>query len=72
MPRNVRNFWIDLDVDGRDSRVGTGPRGKSGGFFANIYIRNQGRVERAFCVSGSPGSDGSSGSRSSTPTPENP
>lgn len=30
MPRNVRNFWIDAQIDGRTVLTG-GPKGKGGG-----------------------------------------
>lgn len=58
MPRNVRNFWIDLSVDGNSSRVETGPRAKDGGFNMTILIRDKGGVERAMEVSGHALSDG--------------
>lgn len=44
MPRSVRNFWVDLTVDGRESSIGTGPRSKDGGFYMNIYIREDGDI----------------------------
>lgn len=40
----VRNFWVDLDVDGRKSRVGTGPRNREGGMRATIYQREDGEI----------------------------
>jgi hypothetical protein len=43
-PRNVRNFWLELEVDGKKTRVATGPRGKTGGFKLTIYIRDDGSV----------------------------
>ena len=43
-PRNVRNFWIDLDVDGRSNSVGTGPIAKDGGFSMTISIRENGKI----------------------------
>lgn len=59
MPRNLRNFWIDTDVDGRASKVGTGPASKDGGFDTNIYIRDGGRVEKALTIYGTAHADGS-------------
>ena len=44
MPRNVRNFWIDLTVDGRRSRIAAGPAGKNGGFSLVIYQRDKGAI----------------------------
>ena len=39
MPRNVRNFWITVEVDGRQHNVETGPRAKDGGFIVRVYQR---------------------------------
>lgn len=36
--RNVRNFWINLDVDGRQP-IATGPSEASGGASAVIKVR---------------------------------
>ena len=53
MPRNVRNFWIELDVDGRKKRVATGPRSKDGGFRLIVYQREKGGIVKALNVFGS-------------------
>lgn len=43
MPRNVRNFWVELDVhDG--SSISTGPRRADGGFDLTIKQRDQGGI----------------------------
>lgn len=44
MPRNVRNFWIELDVDGKKQKVATGPRNGSGGFRLRILMREEGGI----------------------------
>lgn len=44
MPRSVRNFWIELNIDGRKTCVGTGPRSKDGGFSCAIHIREEGGI----------------------------
>ena len=44
MPRNVRNFWISADVDGRESVIAGGPRSKEGGFDLSIQQRDDGCV----------------------------
>lgn len=59
MTRNVRNFWIDLSVDGRASSVETGPRSKDGGFSMTIYQRDEGDIVTAAKISGLARSDGS-------------
>lgn len=47
MPRNVRNFWLELDVDGKKTTVATGPVRKDGGFCLTIYQRNAQEVTTA-------------------------
>lgn len=44
MPRNVRNWWIELEVDGKKTKIGAGPRRKDGGFTLRIHQRNRGGV----------------------------
>ena len=50
MPRVVRNFWLEADVDGRRSLVTGGPRGKDGGITLRIYQRSGGEVRTALRV----------------------
>lgn len=58
MPRNVRNFWHNLVVDGRSTDIGTGPVSKDGGFSQTMLIRHEGRVVTAVLVEGRPTRDG--------------
>jgi hypothetical protein len=44
MPRNVRNFWITLDVDGSKKKVATGPRNRDGGFSCRVQMRSDGSI----------------------------
>ena len=44
MPRNVRNFWIEVEVDGRASRIETGPVSSEGGFRVIVRQRDAGGV----------------------------
>lgn len=44
MPRNVRNFWITLEVDGKKMPIATGPRKRNGGFEATIKMRSEGQI----------------------------
>ena len=39
MPRNLRNFWIELEVDGRKTKIATGPPAKNGGFALRVFQR---------------------------------
>ena len=43
MPKNVRNFWIELEVDGRKTKIATGPRSKDGGFKLILKMRENGK-----------------------------
>ena len=52
MPRNIRNFWIELTVDGKKSRVATGPRGKDGGFRLVVKMRDNGNIIDALGIEG--------------------
>lgn len=57
-PRNVRNFWIELDVDGRKERIATGPRSADGGFMLTIKMREKGTVKEALVIEGVVRADG--------------
>lgn len=52
MPRNVRNFWLELSVDGKRTDVATGPVSKDGGFQLTIKQRDDGGIVRAMTVTG--------------------
>ena len=41
-PRNVRNFWLVIEVDGRKTKVCLGPKNKNGGFSAQVFMRDNG------------------------------
>ena len=42
MARNVRNFWVELNVDGKQRPVASGPRNKDGGFYLDVKVRRDG------------------------------
>ena len=48
----IRNFWIDINVDGR-LPIGAGPKRKDGGFTEEIYIRDSGESKKAVSICGS-------------------
>ena len=52
MPRNLRNFWVTAEVDGRKTPVKFGPRAKDGGFRMTIYMRAEGDSTRAVIIEG--------------------
>ena len=54
MPRNVRNFWIELEVDGKKTPIATGPVSADGGFNIRIRMRNKGDIyEKYVYIKGS-------------------
>lgn len=52
MPRNVRNFWIDGSIDGRNSKLSGGPQSKTGGFSLTVFQRDNGCVSRVLIIDG--------------------
>lgn len=52
MPRNVRNFWIEAEVDGRKTPIAFGPVGKDGGFRLIVHMRDGGIVTTPLYVDG--------------------
>jgi hypothetical protein len=44
MPRCVRNFFLQIEVDGKKTPIRTGPRSKNGGFHCRLLIRTDGQV----------------------------
>jgi len=51
-PKNVRNFWLKVQIDGRKSRIATGPVHKDGGFSLRILGRNEGKVVDVCAIEG--------------------
>ena len=52
MPRNVRNFWIDANIDGRQETLSGGPQGKNGGFTLTVKMRDNGDIKTVLTVQG--------------------
>lgn len=53
MPRCIRNFWLDAEIDGKRSRFASGPRARDGGFRLDIHYREHGSVSaRSLRISG--------------------
>lgn len=46
----VRNFWIEVDIDGRKTPLCGGPRRKDGGMDVSLYQRDEGNVELALHI----------------------
>lgn len=58
MPRNVRNFWIDARIDGRDTKIAGGPIAKDGGLHVTFKQRDTKQVTQALTVDCRVGPDG--------------
>jgi hypothetical protein len=58
MPRNVRNFWLDADVEGRTTRLTGGPVSRDGGFNLDIRMRDDGCVTKPVSITGRAYPDG--------------
>lgn len=50
-PRNVRNFWIEIDVE-RQGWIKAGPRAKDEGFTMMIFQRDKGKVVNQLTIEG--------------------
>jgi hypothetical protein len=57
MPRNVRNFWVEVEIDGRKTKFAGGPRSKDGGLRVTIKQRHRGKVVKALEVEGEASGD---------------
>lgn len=50
MPVNTRPSWINVIVDGRDSKIGTGPASRSGSLYVELKVRENGEVLHLFDI----------------------
>lgn len=57
--RNLKNFWIELLIDGRKTKISTGPRSKSGGFSMTIFMRDRGKSVKGLVITGRASTGGS-------------
>ena len=51
MPRNVRNFWMEADIDGYASTLVGGPKNKMGGMNINLFARDNGCLKKIANIS---------------------
>ena len=58
MPGNVRNFWIELEVDGQKTKPAAGPQAKDGGFSLTVKMRNRGGIIKPLAIRGCVRTDG--------------
>lgn len=55
---NVRNFWVDGNIDGRTTPMYGGPIKKDGGFSLKIFQRSEKNITTALYVRGYADEDG--------------
>lgn len=48
----VSNFWIDCDIDGRETKLEGGPAAKDGGFRLDLTVLDKGRIVKGLVVEG--------------------
>ena len=58
MPRHVRNFWLEANIDGKVIPIAAGPRGKDGGFTLTVQQRVFGEPVKVLTIQGSAELDG--------------
>ncbi len=58
MPRNLRDFWVTLNVDGYAKQVSQGPRSRGGGFHIDVEVASHGDPKKLLRISGMPLRDG--------------
>lgn len=46
----VRNWWIEANIDGRQTTLTGGPRSKDGGFQLNLYQRVKGEIKKPYRI----------------------
>lgn len=54
----MRNFWVEGNIDGRETVLSGGPRAKDGGMNIKIFQRSEGQSRKAVEVNCYVGSDG--------------
>ncbi len=48
----VRNWWVEVEIDGRITKLAGGPRAKDGEFTLTIRQRNRGQLSEVLVVDG--------------------
>lgn len=55
---SLRNFWIEGEIDGRETPLAGGPRGPGGGFTMTVKMRRNGFSYDAISIEGKAHEDG--------------
>ena len=46
----VRNFWVEASIEGQQTELKGGPRGKEQGMMVRLYQRKGGKIETAVTI----------------------
>ena len=46
----VRNFYVEANIDGRETTLGGGPRNKQGDMSVRIYQRDEGAITEVLMI----------------------
>jgi len=46
----TRNFWVEANIDGRNTLLAGGPRAKDGGMTIDLFIRDDGEIAKALHI----------------------
>lgn len=49
-PRNVRNYWLDARIDGRETRLQGGPAASDGAMDITLKVRDHGEIVEALDI----------------------
>lgn len=48
----VRNYYLEAEIDGRNTKLTGGPSSKEGGFHQTIFMRDEGEIVEALNIYG--------------------
>ena len=48
--KNLRNFYLEAEVDGKKTKMVGGPKHKDGGMNINLFVRDKGELMRAVSI----------------------
>ena len=54
----VHNFWLEANIDGKESLITGGPKSKDGGLNLDLFIRTHKQSERILNIQGFAHTDG--------------
>lgn len=55
---SIRNFWIEVEIDGKKEFLKGGPKSEDGGFSLSLSQRKDGKIRRVIKIQGIANKDG--------------